>query len=125
MTSKNNITQHYTGYENNDTHRVYAKIAFNVLAFLKGEEFVQQNEFDDFRRWIITGDFEEKHLVKFGDKNNPICEQMPNFSHYCIFYLFLCFCSQLNYTIESTNRATLSGYPVFIFEMLMQQPLKC
>ena len=82
----NNITQHYTGYENNDTHRVYAKIAFNVLAFLKGEEFVQQNEFDDFRRWIITGDFEEKHLVNFGGENNPICEQMPNFSHYCIFY---------------------------------------
>jgi hypothetical protein len=23
---------------------------------------------------------------------------------------------QLNYTIESTNRATLSGYPVFLFE---------
>ena len=25
------------------------------------------------------------------------------------------FCLQLNYTIESTNRATLSGYPVFLF----------
>ncbi|WP_418830891.1 hypothetical protein, partial [Ruminococcus sp.] len=30
--------------------------------------------------------------------------------------LSLFFCLQLNYTIESTNRATLSGYPVFLFE---------
>ena len=29
---------------------------------------------------------------------------------------FFVFCLQLNYTIESTNRATLSGYPVFLFE---------
>ena len=42
---------------------------------------------------------------------------------------FFVFCLQLNYTIESTNRATLSGYPVFLFDgvnalrVLMRQPL--
>ena len=35
--------------------RVYAKIAFNTLAYLKGQEFVLREEFDSIRKAILTG----------------------------------------------------------------------
>ena len=38
-----------------DVFRVYAKIAFNALASLKGQEYVLQSEFDDLRTAILEG----------------------------------------------------------------------
>lgn len=35
--------------------RVYAKIAFNTLAYLKGQDFVLREEFDSIRKAILTG----------------------------------------------------------------------
>lgn len=38
-----------------DHLRVYAKVAFNYLAYLKGEAFVKQEFFDLIRNWIAKG----------------------------------------------------------------------
>lgn len=38
-----------------DVFRVYAKIAFNALASLKGQEYVLKSEFDDVRKAILEG----------------------------------------------------------------------
>ena len=38
-----------------ECYRVYAKIAFNCLAKLKGQEFVLQDKFDNIRNAILTG----------------------------------------------------------------------
>ena len=39
-----------------DVKRIYAKIAFNVLAHIKGQEFVLRANFDSIRRAITTGE---------------------------------------------------------------------
>lgn len=39
-----------------DVFRVYAKIAFNALASLKGQEYVLMPEFDDIRKAILEGE---------------------------------------------------------------------
>ena len=39
-----------------DVFRVYAKIAFNALASLKGQEYVLKPEFDDIRNAILDGE---------------------------------------------------------------------
>ena len=39
-----------------DIFRVYAKIAFNALASIKGQEYVLKSEFDDIRKSILEGE---------------------------------------------------------------------
>ncbi|MGG0179225.1 hypothetical protein ACTFQO_25135 [Bacillus cereus group sp. MYBK29-1] len=39
----------------NEYFRICAKIAFNYLAFTKGQEFVLQDNFDPIRNWIVNG----------------------------------------------------------------------
>jgi len=38
-----------------DFFRIYGKIAFNYLAFLKGQDFVMATAFDPVRNWIANG----------------------------------------------------------------------
>ena len=71
--------------EDTEIHsRAMGKIAFNVLAKLKGKDFVLRQEFDEFRDWILNG------------KNNwfhcPLSEEfifsndiVPVGAHFCIF----------------------------------------
>ena len=49
------------GFNIFEVYRVYAKIVFNCLAKLKGQEFVLQNKFDNIRNSIVTG----KNIDKF------------------------------------------------------------
>ncbi len=39
--------------ENEDTARCYAKIGFNILSYIQGEQYVLMPAFDNFRDWII------------------------------------------------------------------------
>ncbi len=45
-----------------DYLRVYAKIAVNCLAYLKGQTFVQSHAFDDIKRAILTGENIKKYV---------------------------------------------------------------
>lgn len=83
-----NPTIHRTICESENTHRVYAKIAFNSLCYLKGTDFVNCSEFDDFREWIITG---EGHSEQWLDEEicspDELTEYFPDKSHWCLFTL--------------------------------------
>ncbi len=65
--STEHIKEHVV-YENsirfspNSISRVYAKIAFNVLAKIKGQRFVLRNEFDTITNSIVTGTDIEKYV---------------------------------------------------------------
>lgn len=45
-----------TAFSISEIDRVYAKIAFNVLANIKGQKFVLRSEFDCIRNAIVTGE---------------------------------------------------------------------
>lgn len=68
------------------SNRVYAKIAFEVLTYYYGEQFVLNKNFDSFRKWIITG---------IGNDDNYMSENIlptevsfdfkfPEDSHWCL-----------------------------------------
>lgn len=48
--------QFHFRFDDIEASRVIAKIAFNCLAYIKGQEFVLKSEFDKFRRAIVTGE---------------------------------------------------------------------
>lgn len=41
--------------ENEEIARVYAKVAMNTLALIKGKEYAMHKNFDEIREWILTG----------------------------------------------------------------------
>ena len=61
--------------------RVYAKMAFNTLAFIKGQEFVLRGEFDPLREAITTG----ANIQKFVSMPETTCSaqvaQILRFKH--------------------------------------------
>ena len=65
--------------------KLCAFISFNVLTFLKGEDFVLSDEFDEFREWIIDGtgnvDVLENNLYTL--KQNDVF-YIPEKAHWCI-----------------------------------------
>lgn len=82
------VQQNYHLVENEEIARVYAKVAMNTLALVKGKEYAMHKNFDEIREWILTGkskcEFfclpslltnELSHLVKI----------FPDRSHWCLF----------------------------------------
>lgn len=66
-----------------DSAKVFAKIAFNVLAKYKGKEYILNSAFDDMRKWIIG----EKDLSinLFPNRNNNLNFLISELTgHYCI-----------------------------------------
>lgn len=71
--------------EDENTCRVYAKIAYNVLAYFRGDTFVQDVRFKEIRRWILGESDTDKFfsLPKwFGDMN---VLRFPEKAHFCFF----------------------------------------
>ncbi len=64
--------------------RTLGKIAFNVLANLKGKDYVLKPEFDKFRNWIMNGNNDWYHS-KMGKEILTSTQIMPAQSHYWIF----------------------------------------
>lgn len=66
-----------------DNAKVYAKIAFNVLAKYKGKEFVLDSAFDDMRKWIIgEKDLSINWLPNRNSNLNFFISELTG--HYCI-----------------------------------------
>lgn len=66
-----------------DNVKVYAKIAFNVLAKYKGKEFVLDSAFDNMRKWIIgEKDFSFNWLPNRNSNLNFLISELTG--HYCI-----------------------------------------
>lgn len=68
---------------NNEYDRVYAKIGFNCLAYIMGDEYVKNDCFNQIRKYILG---EEKYIAKTGlTSDNPLSGIKYKF-HYCLFY---------------------------------------
>lgn len=84
--SKSHITMDHRSTETNETSRICSKTLMNTLAYLHGPEFVQRDEFRDFREWILEG----KHPEKFATlptvlSNQPYAQTFPEKAHWCLF----------------------------------------
>lgn len=66
-----------------DNAKVYAKIAFNVLAKYKGKEFVLNPAFDDMRKWVIgENDLNINWLPNRNSNLKFLISELTG--HYCI-----------------------------------------
>lgn len=90
-TEKNKGIFHFQFEFNENVERVYAKVAFNVLAKFKGIEFAQHANFDDFRRWLVSGENTEKfHLPLIRDNHFQKITQIdsfPELAHWCVVFV--------------------------------------
>ena len=84
------IQQEHLLVEDQETDRMYAKIAMNALAFIKGADYSLNPAFDDIRNWIVYGDSEVDYqslpnIVTTDDNENRLTHILPPDSHWCIF----------------------------------------
>ena len=84
--SEGQVTVDYHMNETMDDYRVYGKIAFNVLADIKGKEYILHSDFDKYREWLMgkeDSDFDSFLPVL---KNMESIEKIvPKQSHWCFF----------------------------------------
>jgi len=66
-----------------DNAKVYAKIAFNVLAKFKGKDYLQNSAFDEMRDWIVG---ERDININYFPTRNSNCNYMISefTGHYCV-----------------------------------------
>ena len=84
------IQQDHLLAEDQETDRMYAKIAMNTLAFIRGADYSLNSAFDDIRNWIVNGEAEHDYLslpnvVTIGGPEEKITRIFPPNSHWCIF----------------------------------------
>lgn len=105
--------------ESPDFCRVYAKIAYNVLAFSKGEQFVLDSRFDRVRNWILgKEDISDFNSLPqgFSRSDLPI---FPESAHFCLFMhcndklvAFVCLYGVLLHTFEFSDwNPLLDSFP--------------
>ena len=71
--------------ESQATDRAYAKIAFNVLCKLYGENFVCNHVFDEFRNWIISGKPSKNNWInKHVCQSSDLSIHFPKEAHWCL-----------------------------------------
>lgn len=73
--------------ESDETGRIYAKVAINTLAALKGDAFVQHPRFDAVKAWIL-GQSDDDNYTQLPriTQENPL--HFPEHSHWCLFGVY-------------------------------------
>jgi hypothetical protein len=80
---KYKVKTHQRVLINNDYYRCCAKIGFNCLAYLKGQDFVLRENFNPLRDWIVNGG--ENKFVSIWLNNDSVIQKMyPKDSHQVI-----------------------------------------
>lgn len=69
--------------EDGDTDRIYAKIAMNTLAYIKGCDYVM-NRFENLKNWILTSG-DNSFVKRINEKLECIEKLVPEASHWCYF----------------------------------------
>ena len=86
--SQERITQNHQFIDNENVARMYAKVCFNSLAFLKGEAYALQDCFDEIREWITGGNSKDK-FFSLPNANTEAAvgftKVFPEKSHWCLF----------------------------------------
>ncbi len=102
--------------ESDVTGRVYAKVAINVLAALKGEEYIRSSRFSPIKKWILgeTKDDVYTQLPRITLKN---VLHLPEDCHWCIFkiidgklYVVACFYNTYSRCFELTDTVVPEDY---------------
>lgn len=80
------VKQYHKLEENSEIARVYAKVAMNTLAYLKGDYFVKKSTLDDFRKWILYG-AEKQEFITLPNAiaGSNITNFFPDKAHWCLF----------------------------------------
>ena len=78
------ISARYELSETMDDYRVFGKIAFNVLAEIKGKEYVLNSDFDKYRNWIMGNSVSEYDRFLPSLEENNIEKILPENCHWCI-----------------------------------------
>jgi hypothetical protein len=76
-----------SGYKLSETmgdYRVFGKIAFNVLAEIKGKDYVLNSDFDKYREWLMGNDDPDYDGFLPSLEKNDIEKNFPENSHWCI-----------------------------------------
>lgn len=82
----NRVQAYYHLCESIDTYRVFGKIAFNVLAEIKGQDYALDDAFDSFREWVMGKDDPEySNFIPNLNKSIKFMRLVPYSSHWCIF----------------------------------------
>ena len=82
----NKVQVNYNLCESTDTYRVFGKIAFNVLAEIKGQDYVLEDAFDSFREWVMGKDDPEySNFLPNLNKSIKFMRLVPDLSHWCVF----------------------------------------
>lgn len=84
--SEGQVTSGYQLSETMNDYRVYGKIAFNVLADIKGKEYILDSDFDKYREWLMgkeNPDYDS--FLPSLEKMESIEKIFPEQSHWCIF----------------------------------------
>lgn len=79
--------QSYRICENAEVARVYAKVAINTLAFLKGENYVRHPNFNEIKEWILTGKSENNFFFLPQIEAVPrdfFMSILPDKAHWCM-----------------------------------------
>lgn len=81
------VTSEYKLSETMGDYRVFGKIAFNVLAHIKGKDYVLDDDFDKCREWIMGKDDPDYNgILPFLDNIGSLKEIFPEQSHWCILF---------------------------------------
>lgn len=79
--------QSYRICESAEVARVYAKVAINTLAFLKGEDYVSHPNFAEIKEWVLTGESEKDFFFLPQIEAVPrdfFMGILPDKAHWCI-----------------------------------------
>ncbi len=83
---EHHAVQSHIFMENSDIARVYAKVAINVLALLKGVEYASHTNFSNIRNWIVSGESSNDYffLPQVQNEKNWFMNVLPNKAHWCV-----------------------------------------
>lgn len=82
----NRVQAYYHLCESIDTYRVFGKIAFNVLAEIKGQDYALDDAFDSFREWVMGKDDPDySNFIPVVDSSMEFKKLVPYSSHWCVF----------------------------------------
>lgn len=85
---EHHVKQNHRLVENEEIARVYAKIAMNTLALIKGKEYAMHRNFDELRKWILTGESQSEFFYLpsiLTDEVSNLIKIFPDGSHWCLF----------------------------------------
>lgn len=85
---EHHVKQSHLLVENGDIARIYAKVALNSLAWLKGENYLANPAFNKIKQWILTGTGSDTFFYLpsiLTPETDSLVKMFPQNAHWCLF----------------------------------------